>query len=216
MDEARWAEVTRERMSLSDLLEGLTPAQWQAPSLCSGWRVKDVAAHVAMTPIPAPSLWGLGVAVARARGRLWEASAAIAIDHARRPNEAIIAELRRYAAARTLPSFANPKNQLLDVLVHGQDIAVPFGIERPMPTDAAVAAFDRVWSMGWPFLARRRLRGVRLRATDGPVDAGAGPKVEGRLADLLLLAADRATAALPRLQGEGVAVLADRIGPQLE
>ncbi len=56
----------------------------------------------------------------------------------------------------------------MDVLVHGQDIAVPLGIERPMPTDAAVAGFERVWKMGWPFHARRRLRGIHLAVTDGP------------------------------------------------
>lgn len=210
MDETRWADIERERLSLAELLEGLAPAQWAVPSLCAAWRVRDVAAHVAMTPIPAPDLRTLGVALARARGRLWDAAAAIAVDHARRPPEAIVAELREYAAARTMPAVTNPKNILLDVLIHGQDIAVPLGIDRPMPTDAAAAAFQRVWTMGWPFHAQRRLRGLRLRATDGPVEVGTGPAIEGRLADLLLLISGRTTAALTRLHGEGIPVLADR------
>ena len=99
----------------------------------------------------------------------------------------------------------------MDVLVHGQDIAVPLGIERPMPTDAAVAGFERVWKMGWPFHARRRLRGIHLAVTDGPVTVGAGPLIEGLLADLLLLITGRSDPALTRLAGEGFPVLAARL-----
>ena len=35
-----------ERANLLALLQGLTATQWQAPSLCSRWSVKDVATHV--------------------------------------------------------------------------------------------------------------------------------------------------------------------------
>jgi uncharacterized protein (TIGR03083 family) len=207
MDEALWAALERERLSLAELLEQLTPQQWQHQSLCAKWRVKDVAAHVAMTPAPAPDMPTLLAALARARGNLWAAGAAIAVEHARRPSAQIIYELRRDAAARTMPRITNPENLLLDALVHGQDIAVPLGIDRPMPTEAALAGFERVWTMGWPFHAQRRVRGVRLVATDAPLDVGTGPVVEGRLADLLLLLTGRTEAALSRLQGEG----ADRL-----
>jgi hypothetical protein len=62
--------------------------------------------------------------------------------------------------------------------------------------------------MGWPFWARRRLRGLRLVATDAPVDVGAGPVVEGPLVGLLLLVTGRTEAARARLSGPGVASLA--------
>lgn len=209
MDEKLWAQVEAERLSLADLLETLTPAQWETPSLCTRWRVRDVAAHVAMTPIPEPSLPTLLVALARARGRLWTAAAQIAVDHAQRPTPAIVAELRQYAAARTVPRPTNPDNLLLDILVHGQDIAVPLGLDRPMPAEAAEAGFLHVWTMGWPFHARRRMRGLRLIATDAAVDVGdrGGELVQGRLADLLLLITGRTRTAMDRLDGEGVALL---------
>ena len=35
-----------ERADLADLLVTLEPAQWNAPSLCTQWRVRDVVAHV--------------------------------------------------------------------------------------------------------------------------------------------------------------------------
>ncbi|WP_175578475.1 hypothetical protein [Tersicoccus phoenicis] len=73
--------------------------------------------------------------------------------------------------------------------------------------DAARMAFERVWAMGWPFHARRRLQGVRLEATDVDVAVGDGPAVTGRAADLLLLMTGRTAAALPRLTGPGIGLL---------
>ncbi len=76
-----------------------------------------------------------------------------------------------------------------------------------MPVDAAAAGFERVWRMGWPFHARKRLRGLRLVATDAPLDVGEGAVVEGRASDLLLLATGRTEAAVRRLSGPGLAEL---------
>ena len=41
-----WTDVHHERQSLLELLEALTPAQWDAPSLCAEWRVRDVVGHM--------------------------------------------------------------------------------------------------------------------------------------------------------------------------
>jgi len=35
-----------ERADLTELLATLTPAQWDTPSLCAGWRVREVVAHM--------------------------------------------------------------------------------------------------------------------------------------------------------------------------
>lgn len=209
MDEARWSDIERERESLADLLDSLTPKQWEVPSLCARWRVRDVAAHVAMTPIPEPSTPTLLRELARARGHLWNAAAEIAIAYAQRPTSAIVEELRRQADSRRFPAFSNPENMLLDTLIHGQDVALPLGIQRPMPTEAALAGFRRTWSMGWPFHAQRRMRGIRLVATDAPLAVGDvdGARIEGLLADLLLLISGRTSTALARLEGEGKALL---------
>jgi uncharacterized protein (TIGR03083 family) len=205
-DETRWMFVEAERRSLADLLAGLRPAQWQAQSLCSEWRVKDVAAHLAMTP-SGPDLHTIAWGLVRARGDVWAFGRDIARAHARRPEHTLVAELRRDAASRHLPAVSNAKNMLVDILVHGQDITRPLGIERPMPAEAAVAAFHRVWSMGWPFHARRRMQGLRLVADDADLSVGAGRTVEGNLSDLLLLVTGRTAAASHRLRGPG----ADRL-----
>ncbi len=206
MDEDLWQTVAAERLRVADQLEALAPEQWEQPSLCERWRVRDVAAHLAMTPT-APTLPTLLKELAKARGRLWDAAAAIAIAHAALPTDQLVAQLRRDAAARTLPSFTNPENALLDVLVHGQDIAVPLGLSHPVPTRGGVAAFEHAWAMGWPFHAKRRLAGRRLVATDADLSVGDGPVIEGGLAELLLLVTGRTAAAKDRLTGEGLSSL---------
>src|SRR5690606_41760222 len=55
-----------ERADLLAFLRGLTPEQWEAPSLCAGWRVRDVVAHV----VSYEGLGGRELARRLARGRL--------------------------------------------------------------------------------------------------------------------------------------------------
>ena len=85
---------------------------------------------------------------------------------------------------------------------------MPLGLPATMPLEAAREGADRVWRMGWPFWARRRLRGVRLAATDVDWEAGEGVEVRGPIQALLLLLTGRTEAALPHLTGPGLERLA--------
>ena len=208
--EHSWRVIEHERRSLADLLADLTEDQWETPSLCEGWRVRDVAAHVAMAP-QVPGIGSMLADAARAGGRFHTFNHDAAVRHAARPAEQIVSELREFAGSRKLPVVTNYRNIVFDVLVHGQDIAIPLGLTRDMPVDAAHAGADRIWTMGWPFWARRRLRGVRLQATDVQWSVGDGPEVRGPVAALLLLLTGR-PAALPRLTGDGVPTLTARFG----
>ena len=123
-------------------------------------------------------------------------------EHAR-----ILADYRRLDGSRRHPPGTTVREPLLDVLVHTQDIALPLGRHHAMPPEAARTAADRVWSVSFPFRARRRLRGVTLTATDTDWRAGAGPEVRGPMEALLLLLTGR-TAALDRLEGPGLALVA--------
>ncbi|WP_243060892.1 maleylpyruvate isomerase family mycothiol-dependent enzyme [Nocardioides sp. SR21] len=199
--ETQWKYTEAERRSLGALLAGLSAEEWETPSLCSEWRVRDVAAHVAMTPAGAPSTWQIASGLVRARGDLWGFGRDVAIAWgADRSTDDIVEVLDRQAGSRRKPIVTNAENMLLDVLVHTQDIAVPLGIDHPVPTDAGVTAFHRIWSMGWPFHARKKLAGLRLEATDADLAVGEGAVVRGPLSALLLLATGR-TAARDRLEG---------------
>jgi uncharacterized protein (TIGR03083 family) len=200
--ETSWQVIEQERLSLAALLEDLTDDEWNSPSLCAGWRIKDVAAHVALASQP-PRVWDMLVAGVRAGGRFHKLNHEFSVRHADRPGADLVAELREHAASRRLPKVTNVRNILFDILVHGQDIAIPLGIAREMPKEAARAGVERVWAMGWPFGVKRRLKAFRYAATDVDWTAGEGPEVAGPVAALLLLLTGR-PAGLARLSGPGV------------
>jgi uncharacterized protein (TIGR03083 family) len=209
MDEdAVWSATDRERASLADLLDGLDADEWDVPSLCAGWRVREVAAHLALAHTgAAEAVRGL----VRARGSFDRMIRDTALRHATAPPEQLAGQIRAMVGSRRHAPGITSLEPLLDVLVHGQDIAVPLGRPRPMPPAAAAAAAPRVWSMPWPlsttFAARRRLRGLRLVATDTDWSAGAGERVEGPVGALLLLLTGRTAAAAGQLSGPGTARL---------
>jgi uncharacterized protein (TIGR03083 family) len=183
-----WRVIDAQRLELADLFEQLTPTEWETPSLCEGWRVRDVAAHLTLAQIGAlPAV----AALIRARGRFDRMVLDTAVAQAALPVERYPELLRRMVGSRRKAPGVSPREPLIDVLVHGQDIAVPLGRQRPMPPAAAAAAAERVWSMGWPFHARRRLAGLRLEATDADWAAGDGTPVSGPVAALLLLLTGR-------------------------
>ncbi|MGV7637339.1 maleylpyruvate isomerase family mycothiol-dependent enzyme, partial [Mycobacterium kansasii] len=68
-EQQAWRVIAAQRVAIADLLDGLTPEQWAAPSLCAGWAVNDVAGHLAAVLRPAP-VGAMASAAVRARGRL--------------------------------------------------------------------------------------------------------------------------------------------------
>jgi len=186
-----WTAIEEQRRDLADLLEALDDDAWDRPSLCEGWRVRDVAAHVTLAARARPLQALVGLVKAGGRFNRFVRDDAVTRAGSRTPDQ-LVAEIREAAGVRHHPAGTKVVDPLVDVLVHGQDIAVPLGIDRPMPPDAAAAAADRVWSMGFPFRARKRLSGRRLVATNAEWSAGDGDAtVEAPIERLLLLLTGR-------------------------
>lgn len=185
-----WQAVAAERAGLVELLRSLPENSWEQTSLCAGWRVRDVVAHLIMS---ADS--GLGAIVfnlVRARGNFDRMVRDTAIRYAdRKTATQLLAELRDSVDARVTPVGTTPVDRLMDLLVHGQDIAIPLGIPRQMPVPAAESALDRVWHGGFPFHARKKFGNYRLVASDSDWTAGAGSIIEGSVTNLLLLITGR-------------------------
>ena len=201
-----WTTIDTERASLADLLTALSAEEWERPSLCPGWRVRDVAAHLTLAHA------GLAFALpalVRARGSFDRMVHDTAVTAAAAPTDRLVADLRAMVGSRRHAVGTTELEPLIDVLVHGQDVAVPLGRERPVPPGAAAVAATRVWAMGWPFWARRRLHGVELVATDSDWRAGSGPAVHGVTGDLLTLLTGRRHV-LARLSGPGTALVSAR------
>ena len=177
-----WQHIDTERSSLADLLESLPGAAWEQPSLCHGWSVRDVGAH-------------LTFAHARVRDVVWPAvrtgfryNAMISYAAVSSPltHQQIVATLRGFVGSRRRAPFVTELEPLLDVLVHSQDICVPLGIAHPMPVDAAVAAADRVLRLRGPMRLWEPPPGLRLVATDADWAHGDGLVVEAPIQSHLL------------------------------
>jgi uncharacterized protein (TIGR03083 family) len=183
-----WRVVDRERASLADLLESLSPEEWETRTRCGDWRVRDVAAHLT---IAARFTYGQVVReMTRARGNWNRMIHDSAVGEARLPVAEITANLRSTVGSRRLAPTTSPREPLLDLLVHGQDIALALGRTRQMPPEAARDAADRVWTMRfpprpWP------LPKARLVATDIAWARGEGEEIRGPIAALLLLLTGR-------------------------
>ncbi|MFN8073913.1 MAG: maleylpyruvate isomerase family mycothiol-dependent enzyme [Kineosporiaceae bacterium] len=186
---ARVADVEAERLSLALLLDGLDHDAWRTPSLCAGWTVKDVAAHLALAD---HEFVRTLLRVARARGDFDAVTADMARELAARSSPAdLVARIRSTAGSPRRFPFSGALDPLTDVLVHGQDIARPLGLARPIAVDLAVAALENVRTSAF-YGARRRLAGMRMLAVDADWSAGDGPDVVRRpAADLLLLLTGR-------------------------
>ena len=183
-----WRRVDEQRIGLAGLLEGLTAEQWTAPSLCDGWQVRDVAAHLThshMHPVRAI------VEAARSGFRFDSMIQRLGREDPRSQAEIAIA-LRGMAGSRKRVPGTSVQQPLIELLVHGQDITVPLGIDWPMPLDAAREAAQKLSGMTFPLNGQRRLAGIRLVATDAEFAAGEGREVQVPIGDIVMILAGRA------------------------
>ena len=192
--EHAWQVVEQQRLAIADLLDGLTAQQWESPSLCADWRVRDTAAHLSLVALP-PSAVSMLADLVRSGGNFDRLNTVVSRRRAEWSPPRLAAVLREHAGSRKVPVVSNYRNVLFDVMVHGQDIAIPLGLDLRLPPGPAADAATRVWTMGWPFWAQRRLRGLRLTATDVDWTVGSGIDVHGPIRAMLLLLTGRTTTA---------------------
>lgn len=205
--ERLWQVIGTQRRNLADLLDGLSDEQWRHPSLCAGWTVRDVAAHLTLQQLGLRDLIGTMPH--------WRGTMDRTIQHAARRRATswttgqLTAEIRAMASSRRHTVGVTELETLTDIMVHSQDIALPLGLRLDMPPDAAAASAGRTLTMRWPppLPTVRIVRRFGLVATDVTWSAGTGPRVTGPISALLLTCTGR-TAALPQLSGEGVPELA--------
>jgi len=202
MTEDYWPAVRSVRLRLADLLDTLSPSEWDAASLCDGWRVRDVAGHVAL--VPTITTRQLLAAAPRARFNPNRINTLLAVQAGSAATSEIVQRVRDHADDRTTAKALDTRNALFDVIVHSQDIAIPLNRTFEVPVDFTRQGLDRVWEMGWPFNARRRLAGRTLTATDTAWTVGSGPEVYGSALSLLLLLTGRTSTARTELAGAGL------------
>ncbi|WP_224391361.1 maleylpyruvate isomerase family mycothiol-dependent enzyme [Pseudonocardia sp. ICBG1293] len=193
-----------ERADLADFLDALTPAQWESPSLCPGWRVRDVVAH--MFSYDELSTVGLIGRFVRG-GVLPDRVNAVGVDaYARYTPDELLALVRRCQQPRGLTAGFGGKIALTDGTIHHQDLRRPLAIPREIPADRLRAVLD--FARTAPTIgASKRVRGLRLIATDVDWSAGEGPEPGEAL--LMAIAGRRIVA--DELSGAGQPTMAARL-----
>jgi uncharacterized protein (TIGR03083 family) len=196
-----------EREDFADFLDGLSPEQWEQPSLCELWRVRDVVAHV--ISYEELSRWQLVRRFAKG-GFVPPRVNAIGVAEYAGHSPTHLSELMRSCIPpRGLTSAFGGMIALVDGLIHQQDIRRPLGIARVIPPERLERALN-IALRSPATRGARKARGMRLIATDVEWVFGDGPEVTGPGEALIMAMAARSDA-LNQLTGPGKVLLAQRI-----
>ena len=181
--------IAAERRELAALLDGLGAGQWEAPSLCAGWTVRHVVAHLTMPFRYSTARFMLELV--KSGGRFQRMSDAVARRDASMPTAQLIAAVRDNADHPWKPPGGGYAGALAHDVIHSLDIIVPLGIEHHFPAESIRAVLDSVASPR----ARRHfgadVEGVELRAVDVDWSYGCGAPMAGLAQDLALLLTGR-------------------------
>jgi uncharacterized protein (TIGR03083 family) len=202
------SQARAEREDLRDLLAGLSPEQWRTPSLCAGWSVHDVVAHM----LSYEELGARQLAERFLRGRLSvdRVNEIGRREYAARSSAQLIQLLDDHLEPVGLTAGMGGAIALTDGMIHQQDIRRPLALPRTISAERLVPAL-RTALFSPTLLGVVRVRDVRLVATDIDWTFGRGPEVRGTGEAILMTVAGR-RAALVELSGPGQARIAQRVG----
>ena len=204
-----WRLIHAERAALADTLDGLSAEQWAVASLCGGWNVRLLAAHIlAGAEQTGPHfMWGMA-----ANG--FRFNATVRRD-AQRLGALPPADIVRRFRARTTTTNHPPAPvmaMLGEVVVHGEDMRRPLGVRADPSPEATLACLDMYKTATFPVGGKKRIAGLRMVAEDVGWSYGAGPAVSGPGVSVMLAMTGR-PAGMDGLSGDGVEILRGRLGP---
>lgn len=195
-----------ERLDFADFLAGLSAEEWDRPTLCTDWTVRDVVAHIMSYEGMAPAqLVGRFLRGGLMTDRI---NALGVADLAGHPSERLVAMVREHAYPRGLGAGFGGRIALTDNMIHQQDVRRALGLPRAIAAERLTVALD--FARFAPLIRGAwRARGTRLVATDLDWSHGRGPDVRGPGEALLMVMAGR-PAALADLDGPGLTRLTAR------
>jgi uncharacterized protein (TIGR03083 family) len=203
-----WGMVFASRDDLASLGDGLTDEQWNTDSLCDGWKVRHVVAHVADTATDTflsilPVFLTSGFNVDKTISRM----AIKAGDSQSR--EQVIKHLRDHMESRKTPPGVKAIGVLADIVTHTQDVKRPLGLPLEIPSDRLLASLDFMETQKSFMGNTKRVADVKLVATDIEWTHGEGAEARGT-GEAILMAMCGRKHALADLDGPGVEVLRSR------
>jgi len=212
--EAIYQIATANRLLAADMFADLTPEQWRTPSLCAGWTVREVAAHLLEPLETKVDTLKLLAYLVRYRGSLDRMVDETTRKVAARPTDELVTGLRERASTRLTPPVVGPLGPMTDTGVHLRDAARPLGLDVCPPPASWRPALDFLVSKpaSRGFIPRDRLVGLRFIATDQDWQHGKGVEIHGS-SEAIAMAVSGRPAALDDLAGAGTDVLRPRIVP---
>jgi hypothetical protein len=178
-------EIASELAEFTDLLAGLSPEQWEHPTLCEHWHVRQVAGHIVGGYDPALTVW---------RGLFGAMGNGFSFD--------------KYLDA--FARFVPPRRRLHEHVVHHQDVRRPLGRPRTMPEARLRTVLGVAHAPQREEKAAKWAKGLMFVATDLEWRAGEGPTVEGP-GEVLLMALSQRPVALDELTGLGLATFREQL-----
>src|SRR5215472_17066448 len=158
-----WPDVHEERCELLCFLESLSADQWNAPTLCDRWRVRDVVGHmVGNTEVTMPQ----ALLAMMASG--FRINRVIEKDGLRRgsaPIPVLVASYRTAVPRTTHPPGQSPISMLADIIIHQIDIRRPLGRSRFVPERRMRLVASYLYPHKF-FVGHKLAADLQLRATD--------------------------------------------------
>jgi uncharacterized protein (TIGR03083 family) len=201
-----WSLVHTERAALAADLADLAGQQWATPSLCTGFTVRQVLAHLTAGASLNSVRWLAGVIRCR-----FDFDKQVAMRLAEQLGATPAETLARFRSVVT--STVNPPlpavAMLGETIVHGEDIRRPLAIHRDYPITTLTQLANYYQGSDLVVPAKKRITGLQLQASDGPFATGSGPLVSGSTLALTMAMAGR-VAYCDELSGDGAATLRAR------
>ncbi|MFJ4653682.1 maleylpyruvate isomerase family mycothiol-dependent enzyme [Nocardia sp. NPDC088792] len=177
-----------ERARLVEVLGGLTGEQWHADSLCAGWRVAEVVAHITLQYRTGAAAFFAGFARAGFSFDRY-ADRAARRDAGRFSEGELLQSLADNVRTPWNPPGGGPAGALSHDVVHGLDITEPLGLaSAPAERIALVLANSTPKNLAF-FGAD--FSGIEFRAEDADVRVGSGRVVTLPAKDILLIVTGR-------------------------
>jgi uncharacterized protein (TIGR03083 family) len=171
-------------LALADLADMLSPQRWDSSSLCEGWRIREVVAHLTM-----PARYSEGAFMAELREDAFDftlLSNRLATRDASLPTDELVRSLREKRLHEWTPPGGGTRGAHNHAVVHSLDISVPLH-ERRVASDAAMrVVLDDLSAGGVHAHFGTEIQGRSLRATDIDWSYGSGSELAGPAADLVL------------------------------
>jgi uncharacterized protein (TIGR03083 family) len=201
-----WSTVHSERAALAAEMRTLTDVQWNTPSLCEGWTVEDVLAHLTAGASLNTVQWFAGVLRCR-----FDFDKQVAMRLAENLGATPAETLNRFERVITSTKVATGSFDALlgEVVVHSEDIRRPLNIKHHYPVEMVTRVAEFFVKRDFTVASKSMARGLRLEAVDGPFRAGAGAVVSGTTLALVTAMAGRVSSC-DELTGAGVTTLRRR------